>query len=755
MGFRNLREALGQRVQHEKPRVGNEEDIAFMRILLRARTARIGELEKEVSELSEALGRPRAQIGAVNSDVAFLNDTVATLTAAVAERDARIAALKSKQVAGSGTLAVRQSDLARAIAETEAQRKNVGTLEAALAAANTRLAEEQTTARAALELRTSMEAAIEERHRRIAQLEGELAVVVRDRDASVTAAAAVQAENAQQASRLEAANARALELESNQVAESGALAARQSDLARAIAETEAQRKDLGKLETALAAANTRLAEEEAATLSAHEREQATARAALELRTSMEAAIEERHRRIAQLEGELAVVVRDRDASVTAAAAVQAENAQQASRLETANARALELESHQAAESGALAVRQSDLARALAETEAQRKNVGTLEAALVAANTRLAEEEAAALAALELRTSMEAAIEERCRRIAQLEGELAALARDRDASVAAAAAVQAENIEQAARLETANARALGLESHQVAESGALAARQSDLARALAETEAQRRDLGKLEAALAAANTRLAEEEAATLAAHERRESMEAVIEEQYQRIAHLEVELATVARDRDASVAAAAAVQAENIEQAARLVTVNAGMLELEAEALDQARAGTALTEEPRLNLERGRDPVSVPPAAEDSTHRSEAKGRKESSCLDERPTPHDDSRDTNGTPEVAREDAAPLFIRTGESEVVHVLGSRTTIGRTRENDLQIDAKYISRHHAVIFAGPTHTIIEDLNSTNGVIVNGRRVLRQTLRDGDIVLIGAEPFRYAVRPAAEGR
>ncbi len=50
-----------------------------------------------------------------------------------------------------------------------------------------------------------------------------------------------------------------------------------------------------------------------------------------------------------------------------------------------------------------------------------------------------------------------------------------------------------------------------------------------------------------------------------------------------------------------------------------------------------------------------------------------------------------------------------------------MLGRKTTIGRTPDNDLMIDAKFISRHHAVILAGPTHTIIEDLNSTNGVLV----------------------------------
>ena len=65
---------------------------------------------------------------------------------------------------------------------------------------------------------------------------------------------------------------------------------------------------------------------------------------------------------------------------------------------------------------------------------------------------------------------------------------------------------------------------------------------------------------------------------------------------------------------------------------------------------------------------------------------------------------------------------------------MHVLGRKTSIGRTPDNDVQIEAKYISRHHAVILAGPVHTIIEDLNSTNGVLVNGRRITRHTLQDG---------------------
>lgn len=88
-------------------------------------------------------------------------------------------------------------------------------------------------------------------------------------------------------------------------------------------------------------------------------------------------------------------------------------------------------------------------------------------------------------------------------------------------------------------------------------------------------------------------------------------------------------------------------------------------------------------------------------------------------------------------------------------EVVHVLGRKTSIGRTPDNDVQIDAKYVSRHHAVILVGPAQAIIEDLNSTNGVQVNGRRITRQTLKDGDQVAFGRSLYRFAVRKSSDKR
>jgi hypothetical protein len=95
---------------------------------------------------------------------------------------------------------------------------------------------------------------------------------------------------------------------------------------------------------------------------------------------------------------------------------------------------------------------------------------------------------------------------------------------------------------------------------------------------------------------------------------------------------------------------------------------------------------------------------------------------------------------------------ARLLVRIdGETEVVHVINKRTTcIGRTDDNDIAVDTKYISRHHARILSGPNYTVVEDLGSTNGVYVNNRRVTRRhNIVDGDIVMVGKTRFRFALK------
>jgi general secretion pathway protein A len=71
---------------------------------------------------------------------------------------------------------------------------------------------------------------------------------------------------------------------------------------------------------------------------------------------------------------------------------------------------------------------------------------------------------------------------------------------------------------------------------------------------------------------------------------------------------------------------------------------------------------------------------------------------------------------------------------------------RFVIGRTTDNDLQVDSKYVSRHHAQIITTVHTSVLEDLNSTNGVYVRSKRVRRRLLNDGDVVQLGQHEIMY---------
>ncbi len=71
---------------------------------------------------------------------------------------------------------------------------------------------------------------------------------------------------------------------------------------------------------------------------------------------------------------------------------------------------------------------------------------------------------------------------------------------------------------------------------------------------------------------------------------------------------------------------------------------------------------------------------------------------------------------------------------------------RLLVGRTPENDLQIDSKYVSRHHCQLTVTIEGTVVEDLNSTNGIVCRGKRVRRHLLKDGDVIVIGQHTLTY---------
>lgn len=66
------------------------------------------------------------------------------------------------------------------------------------------------------------------------------------------------------------------------------------------------------------------------------------------------------------------------------------------------------------------------------------------------------------------------------------------------------------------------------------------------------------------------------------------------------------------------------------------------------------------------------------------------------------------------------------------------------IGRGSEADLRVNDPGVSRRHALVTVSGSpddpHVTIEDLGSTNGVVVNGRRVQETQLRDGSRIELG---------------
>jgi len=94
--------------------------------------------------------------------------------------------------------------------------------------------------------------------------------------------------------------------------------------------------------------------------------------------------------------------------------------------------------------------------------------------------------------------------------------------------------------------------------------------------------------------------------------------------------------------------------------------------------------------------------------------------------------------------------SAELIRIDGDRNSTHTLGRRTRIGRGVGCELQVDSSSVSRHHALVLVGPRDTIVEDLNSTNGVILNGRKITRAFLTDGDTLVVGDVQFRYVAKP-----
>ena len=339
--------------------------------------------------------------------------------------------------------------------------------------------------------------------------------------------------------------------------------------------------------------------------------------------------------------------------------------------------------------------------------------------------------------------------QRDRRITELESQLATLTGEH---VAASAERDKLGVElKAAREDAAAARALA--QTQGATSSAR----------LAEQEAQIRRLRTLEADLAQARAHSERYREALQSLEGRRQifdsmlgDREAVISERGARLAQLERDLAErtrlgVAREeelmaklkseqtrvqqlQDAAIAQRAAQDSQAAAAQLELKAAQERQAALEAEVKAQAASITQLRSElgsVRESLEERNALIS----------RLETETASSAAVL---------GSIQHNLEHLGAAEPTRMLVRTqGETGIVQILGRRTTIGRTPDNDIRIDADFISRHHAVVLLTGAKTVIEDLNSTNGTYVNGERVTRRTIKEGDLVTLGKTEFRFVLR------
>jgi hypothetical protein len=94
----------------------------------------------------------------------------------------------------------------------------------------------------------------------------------------------------------------------------------------------------------------------------------------------------------------------------------------------------------------------------------------------------------------------------------------------------------------------------------------------------------------------------------------------------------------------------------------------------------------------------------------------------------------------------SRKTATHVLVVDGPGTRHELSTGRNVIGRGTEADIRLPDTGVSRKHVdVVLEGGVATV-EDLGSTNGTLVNGRRITRQALGDGDVIRIGHSVLVY---------
>lgn len=110
-----------------------------------------------------------------------------------------------------------------------------------------------------------------------------------------------------------------------------------------------------------------------------------------------------------------------------------------------------------------------------------------------------------------------------------------------------------------------------------------------------------------------------------------------------------------------------------------------------------------------------------------------------------RPTPvSPDAQLTQAIPQPGRKAYGQLELPDGSRHPITRTGA--VVGRGKEADVRLADASVSRRHAAFTVVDGRVHVEDLGSTNGLMVNDKRVRNATLSDGDSVTLGAATITY---------
>jgi predicted component of type VI protein secretion system len=89
-----------------------------------------------------------------------------------------------------------------------------------------------------------------------------------------------------------------------------------------------------------------------------------------------------------------------------------------------------------------------------------------------------------------------------------------------------------------------------------------------------------------------------------------------------------------------------------------------------------------------------------------------------------------------------------LHVPGGGTRDIKLDRDRITIGRRADNDVHLPYPAVSAEHAAIITVLEDSFLEDLQSTNGTLVNGKRITKHFLRDHDAIDVGRVQLVYVM-------